>query len=251
MIYYLIVIIPFIYCSLFPYEQFIELQAHMWAKDCQNELQENGTTIVQIIELSKQISILSCLINSAKNRIQQEVLKIYTPSLSDTWQQNLQAIQNDVSAIMLQLECIQDYQTKLERIICQLKDLVPIIIQQNPLPIQHFIADLKISLLFWIKQQEPFQTELKNITIEFEEALHAIVHIKSLLTSIFQEESLKNHHLKEAAGSLSKTHHNIDFVIEHIAKTRLNMLERLQQFFIVFFNTYERILEKEVRCYSE
>ena len=226
------------------YASYIQHKAQVWRSTCQEHLAtpQAVDNIVIIITLSKDITIQSCTICLAKNHIQQELLNLYTPSLSDSWQKNLQATKNDISIMQQELLVIAECQSRLESILEQLQEQAPIIIQHSPLPIQLFIADMKSALLYWLKEQEPIDHELDGVRIEFEEALNAIVHIKSILSSIFQETYLQNHHLKQAAGSLSKTHHDIDFVIQHITQIRHEMLVKLQEFFITFFNTYEQTI---------
>ena len=189
------------------YEQIIHQHALEWKKSYSNTLDNPNhlQTLLDVILLSYQIAQESCSMMLAKLTIQEELLKIYTPSLNDSWHTNMQAVNNNTSNLELALQTIKTSQEHLQSIIYRFKIVAPRIIQINPQPTQTLISDLKHSLMIWGKQQHEITKSLDCLQQEFTTAIATISDVKTMLDIIEHAPELKNCHLKEAAGYIAKS----------------------------------------------
>lgn len=226
------------------YEQIINHHAQEWKKSYINKLdnQTHLQTLIDIILLSYQIAQESCTMMLSKLTIQEELLKIYTPSLNDSWHTNMQIINNDTSKLEEALESIQQSQTRLQNVFFQLKTVAPRMIQINPQPTQTLISDLKHSLMIWCKQQHEITKHLICIQQEFTSAIATISDMKIMLDTIEQTHELKNCHLKEAAGYVARSNKDIESAFAHVTKVRKISILKMETFFVTFFKTYYMML---------
>ncbi|OGB86102.1 hypothetical protein A3J41_00110 [candidate division TM6 bacterium RIFCSPHIGHO2_12_FULL_38_8] len=226
------------------YEQIINHHAHAWKKSYGATLDNTAhlQTLIDVILLSYQIAQESCTMMLAKLTMQEELLKIYTPSLNDSWHTNMQVINNDTSILENALDAIKQSQATLQNIFNQLKTVAPRIIQINPQPTQTLISDLKHSLMIWGKQQHEITAQLCCIQQEFSSAIAMISDIKLMFDTMGNTAELKNCHLKEAAGCVSKTTKDIESVFAHVTQVRKISILKIQTFFTKFFQTYYTML---------
>ncbi len=100
-----------------PYEGVITKNAMQW--NCTyitSTLQQSEIeTIIDLLLLSYQVAQASCNMILAKLTIQQELLKIHTPSLLDSWQQNLQIEHNDTTKLEDALKVIKQSQANIQK----------------------------------------------------------------------------------------------------------------------------------------
>lgn len=226
------------------YQQSIHDHAQQW-KQTNIQLLSNPIhvqTLIDIILLSYQIAQESCHMIIAKLIIQEELLKIYTPSLIDSWQTNLQVIHNDTSKIESSLQVIKQSQNNLAILFDKLKSVGPNLLQINPQPTQTMIANLKQGLLTWTMQQDDITDDIDTIQTEFSTAIANIADVKTLFAITLQSPELKKTQLKEAAGCVSKTYKDIEAVFAHFTKIRKTSMYRIKQFFTYFFQTYYTLL---------
>jgi hypothetical protein len=229
------------YCS---YQEIIEKNALIW-KDSNLETLSNPDhlqTIIDIILLSYQLAEESCAMIIAKLVIQEEILKIYTPSLIDSWQTNMQVLTNDTSKIEQALGTIKASQLKIKQIFETIKLTVSRIIQINPQPTQTLIFNLKDGLVLWTKQQCKIEHEIDIIQQEFLAAISTINDLKNLFTITIQNPEFKNNQLKHAVGCISKSSKDIETVFGHFTKLRKKTMYEMSDFFIYFFKTYYNIV---------
>jgi len=226
------------------YQQSIHDHAQQW-KQTNMQLLGNPThvqTLIDIILLSYQVAQESCQMIIAKLIIQEELLKIYTPSLIDSWQTNLQVIHNDTSKIEQSLGVIKQSQNNLAILFDKLKSVGPNLLQINPQPTQTMIANLKQGLLTWTMQQDDITDNIDKIQTEFTTAIANIADVKTLFSITLQSPELKKTQLKEAAGCVSKTYKDIEIVFDHFTKIRKTSMYRIKRFFTCFFQNYYTIL---------
>lgn len=226
------------------YEQIIEQHAQEWKNSYIDTLknQEHLQTLIDVILLSYQVAKESCAMILAKLIMQEELLNIYTPSLTDSWNTNMQVVNNDTSKIEQAMTTIKQSQIKFQQIFNKLKNIGPRIVQINPQPTKTLISDLKHSLMIWGKQQYEISKELDLIQHEFCIATTTLSDIKIMVGTLLQEPELKDRHLKEAAGYVAKTNKDIESVFAHVTAVRKTSIINIQSFFVTFFQTYYRML---------
>ena len=226
------------------YKQMIYEHAQAWKKSYIQTVQDEHQiqTLIDVILLSYQIAQSSCIMMISKLVMQEELLKIYTPSLSDSWHTNMQVIHNDASKLEQALEAIKQSQAQFQIIFLKLKNIAPHIIQINPQPTQTLIQDLKDALMIWGKQQHEISAQLCCLQHEFSSAIATISDAKIMLETIGQTPELKNCHLKEAAGHVAETNKNIEAVFDHVTQIRKSNIIKIQTFFSTFFQIYYKIL---------
>lgn len=226
------------------YEQIINHHAQAWKRSYMDTLgnEHHLQTLMDVILLSYQMAQESCTMMIAKLTIQEELLKIYTPSLNDSWHTNLQVINNDTSKLEEALENIKQSQRTLQNIFYQLKTVAPRIIQINPQPTQTLISDLKHSLMIWGKQQHEITEHLGYIQQEFSSAIATISDMKIMFDTMGNLPEFKNCHLKEAAGYVAKSNKDIESVFAHVTQVRKLSILKIQNFFTTFFQTYYSML---------
>lgn len=226
------------------YEHTIEQQALTWKISYASMIdqEQHIQTLIDVILLSYQIAKESCIMTLAKLVIQEELLKIYTPSLSDSWQTNMQSINNDTSILESAITSIKKSQTKVQEMFSRLKQIGSRLIKINPQPTQTLIHDLKDSLITWGKQQHEIPEQLSIVQEEFSIAIATISDIKSIFNTITSTPDCKHCHLKEAAGHVAKTYKDIESVIAHVTSIRRENTLQIQRFFSLFFKAYYRTL---------
>jgi hypothetical protein len=226
------------------YEKIINHHAQAWKKSYLTTLQDQHhlQTIIDVILLSYQIAEESCTMMISKLIIQEELLKIYTPSLSDSWHANMQMINNDTTKLEEALKAIKKSQITLQDIFAQLKTVAPRIIQINPQPTQTLISDLKHSLMIWGKQQHEITKHLGSIQQEFSLAITTISDMKVMFDTMGNRPEFKNCHLKEAANYVAKSNKDIESVFVHVTQVRKISILKIQSFFTTFFQTYYKML---------
>ncbi|MCX5924333.1 MAG: hypothetical protein NTZ68_02845 [Candidatus Dependentiae bacterium] len=195
-------------------------------------------TLIDIILLSHLVTKESCHMIRAKLTIQEELLKIQTPSMNDSWQTNMKIGNNDTTNLELAIDSIKKSQIVFQEIFSKLQNVGPHLIQINPQPTKTLITDLKTALIAWGKQQHEITAQLGLIQSEFTLAIATISDIKILFETTFHTSNLKHAHLKKAAGYVTKTYKDIEGVIDHLAKVRKDSIDKLQIFFSLFFETY-------------
>ncbi|MBP6892556.1 hypothetical protein KBB68_03160 [Candidatus Babeliales bacterium] len=226
------------------YEEIIHHHAQAWKESYIETLQDpyHLQTLIDVILLSYQIAQESCKMMLSKLIIQEELLKIYTPSLNDSWHTNLQVIHNDTSKLEQALEKIKNSQITFQTIFFKLKNIAPRIVQINPQPTQTLIQDLKHSLMIWGKQQHEITAQLCCLQQEFCTTIATISDIKIMFETMGQAPELKSCHLKEAAGYVAKTNKDIESVFAHVTQVRKTSILKIQTFFTTFFQIYYTML---------
>lgn len=221
-------------------EQIILKQAHNWQASYKEILSDgsHAQTLLDILLLSYQITLESCKMLHAKLQAQEELHKIYTPSLTDSWMTNLKFINNDTNTLELAIEQIKQSQSQIQTIFNNFKNLAPEIVHMNPQPTQTLIHDLKQALMLWGQEQHEFANHLDLVQHEFCLAITTISDVKTILHNFDHAAEFKNCHLKEAAGHLAKTTKDIESVFLRIIHIRKVIIERMQNFFTQFFKIY-------------
>lgn len=222
------------------YEQTIQEQAHLWKETYASTLTNPNhvQTLIDIILLSYQLAHESCHMTIAKLIVQEELLKIHTPSLIDSWQTNMQVLHNDTKRLESALGTVNHCQQRFGELFDQLKLVATRLIQINPQPTQTLITDLKKSLLAWTKQQQEIACEIDEIQDEFTAAIATITDIKNFFAIILHTTEFQKTHLKDAAGCVSRSYKDIESVFDHFTKIRKTSMYKFEQFFTCFFKTY-------------
>jgi len=228
------------------YEQTIQDQAQIWKETYVTTLTNpiHMQTLIDIILLSYQLARESCHMTIAKLILQEELFKIHTPSLIDSWQTNMQVLQNDTTKLELALTHVKICQQRFGEIFDQLKLVATRLIQINPQPTQTLITDLKKSLLAWTKQQHEIALQIDEVQHEFTAAIATITDIKNFFSITLHTTELKKTHLKEGAGCVSRSYKDIESVFDHFTKIRKTSMYKFEQFFTFFFKTYYTTLYK-------
>ncbi|HSW75641.1 MAG TPA: hypothetical protein VLG50_01240 [Candidatus Saccharimonadales bacterium] len=199
-------------------------------------------TLIDMILLSYQITQESCRMIMAKLTIQEELLKIKTPSISDSWQANMNVSNNDTTHLEQAIDCIKQSQIVYQELFSKIQKIGPPLILINPEPTKTLITHLKTALIAWGKQQHEITAQLSLIQHEFTLATATISDIKLLFETTFHASDIKHAQLKKAAGYVTKTYKDIEGVIAHLARVRKDSIEKLQLFFSRFFNTYYSVI---------
>lgn len=229
----------FIYSSQNIHQKIIEQHAQSWTEKYITDASEKETeTIIDLLLLSYSIIKASCKMIIAKFTIQEEILKIYTPSFIDSWHDNLQINANDTTKLELALSKIKESQAELKQIYIKFQKLIPLIIKINPQPTQTLISDLKDCIIAWGKEQQIVTEELVEIQNEFSHATATISDIKILFDTVSQSAELKHTYLKDTASFFAKTYKDIDHVIDHLTKNRIQNIFKIENFFEYFFKEY-------------
>ena len=218
------------------YHQTITHNARIWKKTYIDTLSNSHhtQTLIDLILLSYFVAKESCKMIIAKLTIQEELCLIYTPSLTESWQTNMQVSKNDTKKLEAAIESIKQSQLFFLALFEKLKIIGPNLLQVNPQPTQTLITDLKSSLITWGKAQQEITDQLMTVQNEFALAIATISDIKILFDTSFH----KHVHLKEAAQYVSKTYNDIESVMAHLTKIRKESIEKIETFFSVFFKTY-------------
>lgn len=218
------------------YHENIEQNAHIWKKTYIDTLSNSHhtETLIDLILLSYFVAQESCKMILAKLTIQEELCNIYTPSLSESWQTNMQISKNDTKKLEYAVESIKQSQIAFQELFSKLKIIGPQLLQVNPQPTQTLITDLKSSLISWGKKQQEVTDQLMLVQNEFSLAIATISDIKTLFDTDFH----KHVHLKEAAQYVSKTYSDIESVMAHLTKIRKESIKKIELFFSMFFKTY-------------
>lgn len=222
------------------YEETIQKNATVWKKTYIDSLSnpEHLKTLIEILLLSYQLAQESCLMILAKLTIQEELFKIYTPSLIDSWQTNMQVLNNDTSKLEDAIQIIKTNQIHFKTLLEKIKLIANRLLQINPQPTQILINDLKQALLAWTKEQSAAKIEIDIIQQEFLSAITTITDLKNIFSENLHNSEFKNNHLKQAAGCVSKSYKDVETVFDHFTKLRKTTMLEIKQFFNYFFNTY-------------
>lgn len=239
------------------YEQTIQDQAQLWKESYATTLinPSHIQTLIDIILLSYQLARESCHMTIAKLIVQEELLKIHTPSLIDSWQTNMQVLQNDTTKLELALSKVKNCQQQFGATFDQLKLVAGRLIQINPQPTQTLISDLKKSLFAWTKQQQDLASQIDEIQDEFTAAIATITDVRNFFEITLHTAEPKQTHLKEAAGCVSKSYKDLESVFDHFTKIRKASMYKFEQFFTCFFKTYyttiyEMIPQDQIEQYT-
>jgi len=229
------------YCS---YQEIIQKNALSWKENNLETLNnpDHLQTIIDIILLSYQLTQESCTMIIAKLLIEEEVLKIYTPSLIDSWQTNMQVLTNDTSKIEQALETIKISQQKIKQTFETIKLTLSRFIQIHPQPTQTLISHLKEGLILWTKQQCKIESEIDIIQKDFLAATSTISDLKTLFTITIQSPEFKNNQLKQAVGCASKSYKDIENAFNLFIKLHKKTMYEMNQFFTYFFKIYYNIV---------
>ncbi len=222
------------------YQEIILKNAFLWKKTYIDTLSnpEHTKTLVDILLLSYELAQESCSMIIAKLTIQEELFKIYTPSLIDSWQTNMQVLNNDTSKLEQALEVIKKNQINFKNILEKIKLIANKLLQIDPQPTQIFIHDLKQGFLAWSKEQTSAELEITLIQQEFVSAISTMSDLKNVFSNTLQNSDLNNNHLKQAVGYVSKSYKDIETVFDHFTKLRKTTMHEINQFFNYFFKTY-------------
>ncbi len=222
------------------YQKTIQKNALIWKKTYIDTLTnfEDIKTLIDIMILSYQLAQESCTIIISKLIIQEELFKIYTPSLIDSWQTNMQVLNNDTTKLEQAVQAIKISQLNFKTILEKIKLIANRLLQIDPQPTQIFINDLKQGLLAWTKDQSNAEAEIDIIQQEFLSAITTITDLKNIFSNTLQSCELKNNHLKQAVGYVSKSYKDIETVFDHFTKLRKTTMYEINQFFNYFFKTY-------------
>ena len=222
------------------YQEIIQKNAFIWKKTYIDSLsnQDHVKTLIDILLLSYQLIQESCTMIIAKLTIQEELFKIHTPSLVDSWHTNMQVLNNDTTKLEQALQNIKISQTKFKTLFDKIKLIANRLLQLNPQPTQILINDLKQGLLAWTKEQSAAKIEIDMIQQEFLSAIITITDLKNIFSETLQNSEFKNNQLKQAAGCVSKSYKDIESVFDHFTKLRKNTMFEINQFFNYFFKTY-------------
>lgn len=222
------------------YQEIILKNALIWKKTYINTLSnpQHTKTLIEILLLSYQLAQESCSMIIAKLTIQEELFKIYTPSLIDSWQTNMQVLNNDTTKLEQALENIKTNQINFKNILEKIKFIANKLLQIDPLPTQIFINDLKQGFLAWSKEQTSAEVEINIIQEEFLSAIDTMTDLKNIFSNTLQNLDLKNNNLKQAVEYVSKSYKDIETVFDHFTKLRKTTMYDINQFFNYFFKTY-------------
>lgn len=222
------------------YQEIILKNALLWKQTYIDTLSnpQHTKTLVEILLLSYQLAQESCSIIIAKLTIQEELFKIYTPSLIDSWQTNMQVLNNDTTKLEQALEVIKTNQTNIKNLLEKIKLIANRLLQIDPQPTQIFIHDLKQGFLAWSKEQTCAEVEINLIQQEFLSAISTMTDLRNVFSNTLQSSDLKSNHLKQAVGYVSKSYKDIETVFDHFTKLRKTTMHEINQFFNYFFKTY-------------
>lgn len=226
------------------YQQNMLELADEWKETYLHDLTNSShiQTLIDLVLLSYKITHESCQMILAKLIIQEELLKIYTPSLIDSWQTNMQIVHNDTTKLEHALSIIKQTQINLVSYFEKLKMIAPNLLPIKPQPTQTMIANLKQGLLEWTTQQEDIKYNIDELETEFTTALANITDVKTIFAFTLHSDDVKQPKLREAAGYVSKTYKDIETVLEHFTSVRKISVYRINAFFTLFFKTYYNAL---------
>lgn len=224
------------------YQECLQESAQQWQETNMTIFANAAHTqiLLEMILLCHKITQEACDMLLAKHTIQEELLKIYTPSLIDSWQTNLQVINNDTTKLEQALNTIKQSQVNLLSFFDQLKLITPHFLHIKPQPTQTMITNLKQGLLIWTMQQNDIAGYIDEIQTEFTSAVANIDDIKTLfsITLPSSDHACNKNNLKQAAGCVSKTYKDVETVLQHFTAIRKTSIYRIKDFFSNFFKIY-------------
>jgi hypothetical protein len=222
----------------------VQEQADTWKSTYIETFQnpQHTQTLIDVLLLSHKIAQESCNMMITKLTAQEELFKIYTPSLNDPWYTNKKVLDNDTSKIEAAVADLKTAQNHIQATAELFKKVGPKILQINPAPTQTLINDLKHALLFWGKQQHALTCELDSIQQEFSSAISTISDIKVMFATFEQIPEFKHCHLKEAACCVAKTNKDIESIFAHVTQIRKLSIIKIKQFFASFFKIYYTVI---------
>lgn len=219
-------------------------QAQTWKTNYATTLKNPNALpiIIDIVLLSYQIASQSCAMIIAKLTLQEEIFKIYTPSMTDSWQTNRQIRLNDTSKMVQQISIIDQCQAKLLSLFEKFKTMGAQILQIDPQPTQTLIVQLKQGLLLLGREQADIADDIDQIQTEFLTAIETFNDIKILFKITNNITDFDNKHLKDTAESIAKSYKDIESAFYHFTLLRKDSMHTLQKFFTDFFKIYYSLL---------
>lgn len=230
------------------YQKCINEHAYRWITQHINQplKQEESETLVDLILLSYQVIESSCNMILAKQTIQEELLKIKTPSPLESWQQNFQIELNDTTKLEQSLETIKKSQLSLHDMCTKFKQLASHLIHINPEPTQQLITDLKTNLIFWGAHQPDIREQFVQLQDNLKDAVLQVDNIDPLIQSVQNSKEVELHCLKDAVIFFSLTYKKTEAALATMTTMRTESIKKLQIFFKDFFKAYYTLIYEQI-----
>lgn len=237
--------------QLFDHKILIENHVKNWKNECIAHLSPcNVITITDAMLLSYQIVEASLSMSKARLTIQHELLHIATLSINDTFDIGIQVQNNDFSRMKQAITTLEQAQEKIKRTCVDLKKIIPLMVNIDPLTIQMLIINFKTVILNWVKTQNTTMIHFEQVKQEFITAAHLFAHLNSIYHDITQTESIEHSQLLCGANSLSDTYKKIENTMSLLTAIRQESMAELEALLTLFFKMHYEVLYENILQYQ-
>lgn len=230
------------------YGNAIQESALTWHHRCLEQLSPQEIIIMaDMLLLSYQVVQASMIMSQARLTIQEDLLKIVTLSINDSFDARIQAQSNDLTSIKNAVYKIEQAQEQIKSACDKLQSFGPIIIAIDPTVIQIFILNLKKIILNWSKNQADTLLQLDDIQKSFYNTAEILDEIKIIFQTIVDTDSMDHSQLLHGTNNLTNMYNSIEDVLKKLTCIRQNSLISFNQLFDVYFKMYYQALYNQVQ----
>ena len=236
------------------YHAMIQPSITIWQDKCIEQLStQEIVTIADMLLLSYQVVQASVTMAQARLVIQEELLKIVTLSINDTFDVQMKVQKNDLSTMKNAITTIEQAQEKMKFAYESLKNFGPLLVNIDPTSIQLFISNLKDIMLTWVKTQQKTIVDLKSIKQEFIVTIETFSDAINLFDTIIATDSIEHSQLLQGANSLTGMYKNTENIFANLTLVRQESIENFSNLLMLYFKYHYQILydQLERRDYTQ
>jgi len=229
------------------HESLIQPYANEWNNRCITQLStQDIITISHTILLSYEIVQASLIMSQARLIIQEELLKVITLSINDTFDVSVHAQNNDFTKMKRAISDLEQGQEQIKSTCVNLKTFLPLLISIDPSTIQLLISNFKSIILHWVKTQEHILNHLESIKNELSSTSDLFIHVNNMFQSIITTDPIEHSQLLQGANSITHMYNKIENTIAHLTTTRQQGVTELDTLLTLFFKYHYEILYNQL-----
>ncbi len=234
--------------NIVDYGNIIQESALTWQHTCLEQLSPQEIIIMaDMLLLSYQVVQASVIMSQARLTIQEDLLKIVTLSINDSFDARIQAQSNDLSSIKNEVCKIEQAQEQIKSACDKLQSFGPIIIAIDPAVIQIFILNLKKIILKWSQNQADTLLQLDDIQKSFYNTAEILNEIKIIFQTIIDTDSMDHSQLLHGTNNLTNMYNSIEDVLKKLTCIRQNSLISFNTLFDAYFKMYYQALYNQAQ----
>jgi len=225
-----------------------------WQDKCIEQLStQEIATIADMLLLSYQVVQASVTMAQARLVMQEELLKIVTLSINDSFDVQMKVQKNDLSTMKNAITTIEQAQEKMKYACDALKNFGPLLVNIDPTSIQLFISNLKDIMLTWVKTQQKTIVDFKNIKQELVETIDIFTDATNIFDTIIATEVIDHSQLVQGAHSLTEMYKNTENILANLTLIRQESIENFSNLLMLYFKYHYQILydQLERRDYTQ